>query len=221
MNGKGSFGDREIPRWVTGYHETGVMTGDPGPPSVSSLFMFGSQSVSLTSMPEVLDRSSRYARSSNRDGHHVLEGAASDAAIAQMALWISHQDSLPHALRSKARSLYVHARSQSSRAFNLVDSTGYAKFQATWGGGFAKNKHYGDFAEGNSIQYTFMIAHDVLELKRRIDAGEQKGASFSRGLIAGPGGGSGAYRSLLAAIKDEGLRRWDAPNSERSWHCVF
>ena len=33
--------DREIPRWTTGYQETGVMVGDPGPPSVSSLFMFG------------------------------------------------------------------------------------------------------------------------------------------------------------------------------------
>ena len=35
--------DREIPRWTTGYRETGVMVGDPGPPSVSSLFMFGSR----------------------------------------------------------------------------------------------------------------------------------------------------------------------------------
>ena len=61
-----------------------------------------------------------------------------------------------------------------------------------------KSKHYkGTFAEGNSIQYTFMIAHDVLGLKRRIDAGEKKGTALSRGLISGVWGGSGAYRSLL------------------------
>ena len=102
--------DREIPRWTTGYQEAGTMVGDPGPPSVSSLFMFGSRSVSLTSMLEVLDRSSRHARSSSDDGHHVLEGAASDAAIGQMALWVSQQDSLPQEVREKARSLYGHAR---------------------------------------------------------------------------------------------------------------
>ena len=82
-------GDREIPRWTTGYWETGTMTGDPGSPSVASLFAFGGHSVSLTSMLEVLDRSSRHFRSSSGDAHHILEGVASDAAIAQMALWIS------------------------------------------------------------------------------------------------------------------------------------
>ena len=79
VNGTRSWeGDREIPRWTTGYQEAGVMVGDPGPPSVSSLFMFGGRSVSLTSMLEVLDLSSRKARSTNGDAHHVLEGAASE-----------------------------------------------------------------------------------------------------------------------------------------------
>ena len=214
-----TYFDREIPRWTTGYRETGVMTGDPGPPSVSSLFMFGSRSVSLNSMLEVLDLSSRRARNSNTDGHHVLEGAASDAAIAQMALWISHQDSLPQKVREKARNLYVHARSQSSRALNLLDSAGYAKPKTNWGSGFPKNRHYGQFAEGNSIQYTFMIAHDVLELKRQIDTAERRRASFSRALIARPGGGSGAYKSLLAISRNEGRTRWDG--GERSMALRF
>ena len=218
VTGIWDYGDREIPRWTTGYYETGVMVGDPGPPSVSSLFMFGSQSVSLTSMLEVLDLSSRHARSGAGDGHHVLEGVASDAAIAQMALWISHQDSLPHALRSKARSLYVYARGRTDRALRLLDSSGYARPQTGWGW-FPKNKHYPYLTEGNSIQYTFMIAHDVLKLKQRIDAAEQKRATFSRGLIAGPGGGSGAYRSLLDASKREGLWRWDG--GERSMALRF
>ena len=147
-NGIGTLGDREIPRWTTGYQETGVIVGDSGPPSVSSLFMFGSRSVSLTSMLEVLDRSSRYARSSAAGGHHVLEGAASDAAIAQMALWISHQDSLPQKVREKARSLYVHARGHSDRALNLLDSTGYAKPQTGWSGGFPQEQALRGFCGG-------------------------------------------------------------------------
>ena len=128
-------GDREIPRWTTGYRETGVMTGDPGPPSVSSLFMFGSRSVSLTSMLEVLDRSSRHARSPSGDGHHILEGVASDTAIAQMALWMSQQDSLPQEVREKARRLYEYARGRTDRALNLLDSQGYAKPCLYRGGG--------------------------------------------------------------------------------------
>ena len=79
-----------------------TMIGDPGPPSVSSLFMFGSRSVSLKSMLDVLDHSSRSARSTSEGAHHILEGVASDAAIAQMALWMSQQDSLPQGLREQS-----------------------------------------------------------------------------------------------------------------------
>ena len=222
VNGTTSWeGDREIPRWVTGYQETGVMTGDPGPPSVSSLFMFGSRSVSLTSMLEVLDRSSRHARSNAISGHHVLEGVASDAAIAQMALWMSQQDSLPQGLRNKARSLYEHARGRTIRALNLLDTQGYVKPTSSGGAADPKSKHYkGKFAEGNSIQYTFMIAHDVLGLKRRIDAAETSKTALSDNLISDPSGGSmQAYNDLLALSKAEGLRRWNA--GERSMALRF
>ena len=82
-----------------------------------------------------------------------------------------------------------------------------------------------------------MIAHDVLGLKRKIDAGERRRATFSRWLISSPWGGSGAYKSLLDASKAEGLRRWDAgerlmavrflmhflkPNEgQRSWYAFM
>ena len=131
-------------------------------------------------MLKVLDRSSRHARSTHNDAHHVLEGAAaSDAAIAQMALWISLQDFLPLAIREKARSLYEHARGHTDRALSLLDSQGYAR-RSWWRQLYAspKSKFYGEFAEGNSIQYTFMILHDVLGLKRKIDAGEKKQTAF-------------------------------------------
>ena len=213
--------NREIPRWTTGYRETGVMVGDPGPPSVSSLFMFGSRSVSLTSMLEVLDLSSRRARAGSTDAHHVLEGVVSDAAIAQMALWISHQDSLPEEVRKKARSLYAHARGRTSRAFfGMLDSRGYAKHIQYWATGVSSPAQFhGEFAEGNSIQYTFMITHDVEGLKARIDAGERRGPTFDVNLISGPSGGSGAYRSLLGVSKYEGLTRWH--RGERSMALRF
>ena len=212
--------DREIPRWTTGYVETGVMVGDSGPPSVSSLFMFGSRSVSLTSMLEVLYLSSRHARSSSGAGHHILEGVASDTAIAQMALWMSQQDSLPQAVREKARSLYAYARGRTDRALNLLDSQGYAKPSLWEGAASDKSKHYGSLAEGNAIQYTFMIAHDVLGLKEKIDAGEISNTALRRGLIAGPRGGSvQAYNDLLALSKKEGLDRWD--DGERSMALRF
>ena len=156
------------------------MTGDPGPPSVSSLFMFGSRSVSLTSMLAVFDQSSRHARSGSGDGHHILEGVTSDAAIAQMALWISQQDSLPQGVREKARRLYVHARGRTDRAFGLLDSRGYVKPHRDGGAVRSPQLHDPLLTEGNSIQYTFMIAHDVLGLKRKIDAGERRRTALSR-----------------------------------------
>ena len=217
-NGTVTYGDREIPRWTTAYFETGVMPGDAGPPSVSSLFMFGSRSVSLYSMLEVLHRSSVHARSSSSDAHHVLEGAVSDAAIAQMALWISHRDSLPEEVRTKARNLYKRARGRSSdRALNLIGTRGYAK--AHYGGSevLFPQRHEGVFTEGNSIQYTFMIAHNVLGLKQKIDAGERKDRVFTLADITGPSGGSGAYKSLRDASKREGQARW----SERSMALRF
>ena len=218
LGGRRGWVDRDIPRWTTGYRETGVMVGETGPPSVSSLFMFGSQSVSLFSMLDVFVTSSILARENNPDGHHVLEGVASDAAIAQMALWMSQQDSLPQAVREKARSLYEHPRGRTDRALDRLDEQGYVKL----GGGDAspKNKHYTTLTEGNAVQYTFMITHDVLGLKKKIDAAETSGTALSRWLIASPGGGSGASKSLLlSAIKDKGLRRWDA--GERSMALRF
>ena len=201
VNGTTSWeGDREIPRWTTGYQETGVMVGDSGPPSGSSLFMFGNRSISLTSMLEVLDRSSRHARSSNGDAHHVLEGAASDAAIAQMALWVSQQDSLPQEVQ-EARSLYAYARWQSNKALRLLGSQGYAKTRLGAGDVGNKAAHHDQLTEGNSIQYTFMVAHDVLGLKQKIDTAEMAGTVLSRGLISGVWGGSGAYKSLRDVSK--------------------
>ena len=137
-----------------------------------------------------------------------------------MALWISQQDSLPQAVREKARSLYEYAWGRTDRALNLLDPQGYAK--PTLSGEATPNKstHYGTFTEGNSIQYTFMMAHDVLGLKRKIDAGEKSRTALWRGLISDPRGGSvQAYNDLLALSKDEGLDRWD--KGERSMALRF
>ena len=161
-------------------------------------------------MLEVLDLSSREARSGSDDAHHVLEGAASDAAIAQMALWMSRQGSLPQAVREKARSLYEHARSQSNVALNIIGTNGYARDSRLGSDLIYPERHYQKFSEGNSIQYTFMIAHDVLGLKRKIDAGEQKERAFTLAHITGPSGGSVAYGRLLGVSKTEGVARWKA-----------
>ena len=184
VNGRQSYTDqgstdREIPRWTTGYVESGVMPGDSGPPSVSSLFMFGSRSVSLYSMLDLFDHSSRRARTWTPDAHHQLEGVASDTAIANMALWMSQQDSLPQAMREKARDLYKHALGRTDRALSLLDSQGYAKSKSSLDSGVSdKNAFLPQFSEGNSIQYTFMILNDVLGLKQKIDAGEKLGHCF-------------------------------------------
>ena len=168
--------------------------------------MFGSRSVSLNSMLAVLDRSSRHARSNSGHAHHILEGVTSDAAIAQMALWMSQQDSLPQAMRAQARRLYAYARGRTDRALNLLDSQGYAKPRLSGGAASNKNEHLTPFAEGNSIQYTFMITHDVLGLKKAIDAGESRGATFDSS--ASVSGGSGAYSILLGVSRREAVARW-------------
>ena len=214
-------GDREIPRSTTGYHETSEKFGDPGPPSVSSLFMFGSQSVSLHGMLEVFDKSRTARAPSDADAHHILEGVASDAAIAQMALWMSQQDSFPEALREKARSLYENARARTDRALNLLDTSGYSK-RSESSIADDKESHYTQFSEGNSIQYTFMNTHNVLGLKQKIDDGEAALPLLTRLLISQPAvGGSSAYSTLLGLSKTEGLARWDAPNNERSMAIRF
>ena len=214
-------GDREIPRSTTGYHETSAKVGDPGPPSVSSLFMFGSQSVSLHGMLEVFDKSRTARAASDADAHHILEGVASDAAIAQMALWMSQQDSFPEALREKARSLYELARARTDRALNLLDTSGYSK-RSESSIADDKESHYTQFSEGNSIQYTFMNTHNVLGLKQKIDDGEAALPLLTRLLISQPAvGGSSAYSTLLGLSKTEGLARWDAPNNERSMAIRF
>ena len=207
--------DRIIPRWTTGYQETAVMVGDPGPPSVSSLFMFGSRSVSLNSILSIFSG----LRTTDPGAHHILEGAVSDGAIMQMALWISHQDSLPEEVRKKARGMYEYAWSRGDEGLKLLDSEGYAKPLKGSPGADPKSKHYHSFAEGNAIQYTFMITNHVLGLKKKIDDGETRGTVLWRGLISGPSGGSGAYKSLLDASKSEGLSRWDT--GERSMALRF
>ena len=213
VDGTGHWGDREIPRWTTGYRETAVMIGDPGPPSVSSLFMFGSRSVSLYSILDLFHRSTFWARGLSSDGHFLTEGAASDAAIGQMALWIAQQDSLPQKVRERARKVYDHALWQSGRPLNALDAQGYIKPSGN-NPASPKNQHYTTLAEGNAVQYTFMIAHNVLELKRRIDAAEKEGTALKRGLISDPR----AY-GLTRGFKREGLTRWDA--GERSMAVRF
>ena len=49
----GSGDGRDIPRWTAGQIEWGMMKGDPGPPSVSSLYFFSQGS--LRSLPITLD----------------------------------------------------------------------------------------------------------------------------------------------------------------------
>ena len=204
------------------------MLGDPGPPSVSSLFMFGSRSVSLTSMLEILDRSSRDARTSiarfrstDAHAHNILEGVASDVAIAQMALWISHQDSLPREVLEKARKLYKYARDRSNRAFKLLDSQGYVKPLLGGSAASYKNAWHHAFSEGNSIQYTFMILHDVLGLKEKIDAGEKKETA----LLAWshlPIPQVIPYKRIMTCSLLAKTRDWIVGiKVSARWHCVF
>ena len=65
-----------------------------------------------------------------------------------------------------------------------------------------------------------MIAHDVLGLKRKIDAGERSRTALSPQLISGPSGGSvPAYRDLFQLSQNEGVARWNA--GERSMAVRF
>ena len=119
-----SSGDgRDIPRWTAGEIEWGMMKGDPGPPSVSSLYFFSQGS--LRSLPitlDVFDYTSRERREHYTGGprnitdraNRVMEGMASDAAISQFAFRLSQMQGLPEELRQQAWALYDFSLQQAN-----------------------------------------------------------------------------------------------------------
>ena len=100
------------------------MKGDPGPPSVSSLYFFSRGS--LRSLPitlDVFDYTSRWRREHYTSGpsnttdkpNRVMEGMASDAAISQFAFRLSQMQGLPEELRKQAWDLYRSSLQQANR----------------------------------------------------------------------------------------------------------
>ena len=113
----GSGDGRDIPRWTAGEKEWGMMKGDPGPPSVSSLYFFSQGN--LRSLPITLDVFDYTSRLEKREhysdaprnilrmrANRVMEGMASDAAISQFAFRLSQMQGLPEELRQQAWHLY-------------------------------------------------------------------------------------------------------------------
>ena len=180
--------ERDIPRWTAGHKEWGIMKGDPGPPSASSLYFFSQGS--LRSLPitlDVFDYSSRWIREHYTGGprnvvdrgNRVMEGMASDAAISQFAFRLSQMQSLPEQVRQQAWDLYrfsVQQANDNLRRLMVGTSRGYPRgYEARNNRKKIMTKWSGDLEEGNPIQYGFMPNHDVGKLKEIIDAGETAG----------------------------------------------
>ena len=175
-----------------------MMKGDPGPPSVSSLYFFSRGS--LRSLPitlDVFDYTSRCkaralqwwsAQLLTNRANRVMEGMASDAAISQFAFRLSQMQGLPGELRKQAWDLYRSSLQQANRNLaRLMVGTprgypneGLATSSSEQPRVASMGKWTGDLAEGNPIQYGFMPNHDVKRLEELIDAGETAGTFMLR-----------------------------------------
>ena len=189
----GSGDGRDIPRWTTGEQEWSMMKGDPGPPSVSSLYFFSQGN--LRSLPitlDVFDYTSRAKREDYTGGpsnptnraNRVMEGMASDAAISQFAFRLSQMHFLPEGTRQQAWNLYrLSLRQANANLARLMVGTsrGYPRgYRSSNNRELIMDKWSGDLEEGNPIQYGFMPNHDVKRLKQLIDAGETAGTYMLR-----------------------------------------
>ena len=227
-----SSGDgRDIPRWTAGEIEWGMMKGDPGPPSVSSLYFFSQGS--LRSLPitlDVFDYTSRERREHYTGGprnitnraNRVMEGMASDAAISQFAFRLSQMQGLPEELRQQAWALYDFSLQQANdnlARLMVGTSRGYPRgYQNRNSRGGIMGKWTGDLEEGNPIQYGFMPNHDVQRLKKLIDAGEKAGTFMRRTDISGESTDD-KWDTVVAAARREGNE--DEGNSLRELQALF
>ena len=202
------FQGRDIPRWTAGEKEWGVMSGDPGPPSVSSLYFFSQGN--LRSLPitlDVFDYSSRWVRVHSELGgprnvsHHanrVMEGMAADAAISQFAFRLSQMQGLPEEIRQQAWELYRFSLKNANDNLEFLmgvsptvgkNLNGYPRGEEwtfdsrkTRAGVSLKWDGHLD-PEGNPIQYSFMPNHNVQRLKEIIDDAEKSNTYILRGDI--------------------------------------
>ena len=227
-----SSGDgRDIPRWTAGEIEWGMMKGDPGPPSVSSLYFFSQGN--LRSLPitlDVFDYSSRERRehysgaprNATSYSNRVMEGMGSDAAISQFAFRLSQMQGLPEELRKQAWELYVFSVKQVNdnlARLMVGTSRGYPRgYRVSDSRGDIMAKWHKDLEEGNPIQYGFMPNHDVRKLKELIDAGEKAGTFIERDDIADESRDSD-WDNVVAAARREGNE--DEGNSLRELQVLF
>ena len=229
---------RDIPRWTAGEKEWGVMKGDPGPPSVSSLYFFSQGS--LRSLPitlDVFDYTSRWKREHSDKGdqagarkitnraNRVMEGMASDASISQFAFRLSQMQGLPEEIRKQAWELYVSSAQQvSANLARLMEGTprgyprGYETRDRREGFGGISTKWSRDSEEGNPLQYSFMPNQDVKRLKELIDAGEKAGTYMLREDISDESKDSD-WDTVVAAAREEGNE--DEANSLRELQSLF
>ena len=222
---------RDIPKWTAGEIEWGMMKGDPGPPSVSSLYFFSQGN--LRSLPitlDVFDYTSREIREHYSGGprnttsysNRVMEGMGSDAAISQFAFRLSQMQGLPEELRKQAWELYVFSVKQVNdnlARLMVGTSRGYPRgYETRNSRGGIMGKWHKDLEEGNPIQYGFMPNHDVRKLKELIDAGEKAGTFIERGDISGESRDSD-WDNVVAAARGEGNE--DEGNSLRELQVLF
>ena len=227
----GSGDGRDIPRWTAGEKEWGMMKGDPGPPSASSLYFFSQGN--LRSLPitlDVFDYTSRERREHYSGGprnntdraNRVMEGMASDAAISQFAFRLSQMQGLPEELRQQAWNLYRFSIQQANKNLERLmvgTSRGYPRgYEDRDDRDGIVRKWTGDLEEGNPIQYGFMPNHDVKRLKELIDAGETAGTYMRRTDISGESTDD-KWDTVVAAARGE--RNRDEGNSLRELQALF
>jgi predicted alpha-1,2-mannosidase len=161
-----------LPKWSQQTNEDFVMTGDPGPIIVSSLYAFGTRGFDTSAALSLMEKSSnggtaqgspiRGNQSTYTSLHYLpgspsdsLEYSASDFAVAQFAKALGNTDSYnTHMARAQywrntfgPDSGYIQPRnSDGSWAWPLDPAS------------------QSNFTEGNAAQYTWMVPYDYADL---------------------------------------------------------
>ena len=223
-------GGHDIPRWTAGQIEWEMMKGDPGPPSVSSLYFFSQGS--LRSLPitlDVFDYTSRERREHYSGGppnitvraNRVMEGMASDAAISQFAFRLSQMQGLPEELRQQAWELYRLSLQQANdnlARLMVGTSRGYPRgYQNRNSRVGIMRKWTGDLEEGNSDSIWVHAQPRCPKAQGAHRCSETKGTFMRRTDISGESA-DGLWDTVVAAARREGNE--DEGNSLRELQAI-
>ncbi|MFD9963952.1 GH92 family glycosyl hydrolase [Amycolatopsis sp. NPDC058986] len=157
-----------LPKWSHNSNEHFVMTGDPGPIIVSSMYAFGVRDFDTTAALALMDKSSRGGTMQGRairgresgylDRHYIyedpsdsLEYSASDFAIAQFARALG--DTTKYDTYMQRAQWWINVFGRDSGYIQPRGSDG------TWAWPVTPSSDAG-YTEGNPAQYTWMVPYN-------------------------------------------------------------